>query len=530
MKLRSRFVVIMLAIVVAVGIAVVRGRPPRALTSPSAHGQPVVRPAAVAGTFYPAEASELEAAVQQYLSQVEPSASPGALVALIVPHAGYMYSASVAAHAYRLLEGRSYDTVIVIGPSHRVPFTGFALTEADAWATPLGRVQIDREAGDHLGADLPNARLLEAAHSVEHSIEVQLPFLQTVLEDFRLLPILMGDDSRESCSSLAWALAEYTRGRSVLLIASTDMSHYPSYDDAVRVDRQTLAAIETMEADRVAETTGRLLAENTPDLDTALCGEGPVKTVLMAARQLGADQARILRYANSGDVPGVPRTGVVGYCAVALYRSSGEDESAQPSAGNALNPAQQQRLLGVARAAIEQYVGSRRRLAVEENDPALVRPGAVFITLTRGGTMTSGGELRGCTGSLEPGAPLIETVRDQAIHTATQDFRFAPIQEAELPALEIEISVLSPLQLVSSAEEIDIQRHGIVVALGGRRGVFLPQVAQRTGWSRDVLLSRLCQDKAGLPEDAWRSGARLYVFTVQSLYSPAPREQTDEHP
>ena len=530
MKSRSRLVVIMLAIVLAVGIIAVRGRPRQAFTSPPAHGQPVVRPAAVAGTFYPTEASELGADIRQYLSQVEPSPCPDTLVALIVPHAGYLYSAPVAAYAYRLLEGSSYDTVVVVGPSHRVPFTGFALTGADAWATPLGVVQIDREACDHLGESLPNARLLEAAHSVEHSVEVQLPFLQTVLGDFRLLPILMGDDSGESCSSLAQAIAEYARGRSVLLIASSDMSHYPSYEDAVRVDRQTLAAIETMEADRVAETTRRLLAENTPNLDTALCGEGAVKTVLTAARLLGADQARVLRYANSGDVPGVPHTRVVGYCAVALYRSSGEDESAQPSAGNGLNPAQQQRLLGVARSAIEQYVGSRRRLEVEETDPALVRPGAAFVTLTSGGTMTSGGTLRGCIGNLEPSAPLMEVVRNLAIQAATQDFRFAPIQEAELPELEIEISVLSPLQLVSSAEEIDIQRHGIVVESEGRRGVFLPQVAQRTGWSRDVLLSRLCQDKAGLPEDAWRSGARLQVFTVQSFSSPAPREQTDEHP
>jgi len=522
MKSRARLVVIMLAILLAAGIVVVRGRPRQAFTSTPAHGQPVVRPAAVAGTFYPADASELGAEVQQYLAQVESSASPGALVALIVPHAGYMYSAPVAAYAYRLLEGRSYDTVVAVGSSHRVPFTGFALTGADAWATPLGRVQIDREACDHLGESLPDARLLDAAHSVEHSIEVQLPFLQTVLGDFRLLPILMGDDSRESCSSLAQAIAEYARGHSVLLIASTDMSHYPSYEDAVRVDRETLAAIETMEADRVAETTRRLLAENTPNLGTALCGEGPVKTVLMAARQLGADQARVLRYANSGDVPGVPHTRVVGYGAVALYRASGEDESAQPSAGNALNPAQQQRLLGVARDAIEQYVGSRQRLAVEENDPALVRPGAAFVTLT------SGGRLRGCIGSLEPSAPLIETVRNRAIQAATQDSRFPPVQVAELPELEIEISVLSPLRLVGSAEEIDIQRHGLVVESGGRRGVFLPQVAQETGWSRDVLLSRLCQDKAGLPADAWRRGARLYVFTVQSFSSPAPREQTHE--
>jgi AmmeMemoRadiSam system protein A/AmmeMemoRadiSam system protein B len=399
----------------------------------------------------------------------------------------------------------------------------------DQWLTPLGPVDVDRAACNALAKAYPTARVLDAAHEPEHSIEVQLPFLQTSLGQFKLLPILMADFSDQSCAALAQALADWARNRSVLLIASSDMSHYPAYDDAVRVDHETLKAIETFDGQatfapaKLSATTRRLMSEGVPGLATCLCGEGPVKTVLAAARLLGADRVQVLHYANSGDVPTGSRESVVGYCAVAIYRTSAQPPPTR-SAENGLTPEQQRRLLAVARDTLEQYVRTGRVLEVRETDPSLTgqatfaRPAAAFVTLRKGG------ELRGCMGALTPDAPLIETVRDRAIDAAARDPRFPPVQADELPDLEIEISVLSPLRRVASADEIDISKHGVVVTSGAQSGVFLPQVAQETGWSRDVLLSHLCQDKAGLPADAWRRGAALYVFTVQAFTSPAPRE------
>ncbi len=517
MKRPPQVVLLIVGILVAVGVILVRAvprHPARALASERAPS--TVRAPAVMGTFYPAKTAQLHSAVQSYLEEAQIPRPEGELVALIVPHAGYSYSGGVAGHAYRVLQGRSYDTVAVVGPAHRVPFRGAALSGFDEWFTPLGRVPVDGAATEAIASSYSDARVNDPAHDPEHSIEVQLPFLQEALDDFRLLPILMADSSQESCSSLARALAEWAEGRRVLLVASSDMSHYPAYDDAVRVDKETLRAIQTMDAVEVAATTKKLMAQGVRGLSTCLCGEGPVKTVLMAAEMLGADKVQVLKYANSGDALRGPRAGVVGYCAVALYRT----RSSASGEGN-LNEEQGRRLLLLARQAVEEYVTTGRRVPVEESDPRLLRPAAAFVTLRKEG------QLRGCIGSLEPSQPLAETVRDRAIVAASRDVRFRPVKAEELPHLEIEVSVLSPLRRVESADDIDISRHGVVVVHGSRRGVYLPQVAQETGWGRDELLSHLCREKAGLPADAWQKGAALYVFTVQSFSSPAPGTETD---
>ena len=519
MKSPSPVTLLVVVGVIAVAIILVRGVTRAAIrgkgwAQAGSPDHPVVRVPTVAGAFYPAEAERLRSEVQQYLDQAELEPSAGELLGLIVPHAGYIYSGPVAAYAYRQLEGRQYETVVVVGPSHRVGFAGVALTGADEWATPLGRLPIDRAACEALMKADPDARVFENAHESEHSIEVQLPFLQATLREFKLVPILMADFSKENCAALARALADLGRERRVLLVASSDMSHYPAYEDAVRVDGETLKSIETLDADRVGATTKHLMSQRTLNLDTCLCGEGPVKAVLEAARLLGAERAEVLRYANSGDVPVGGRDRVVGYCAVAIYgKKTGSGESREQGE---LNRRQQERLLSVARSAIEEHVRTGRRLEVKESDPDLLRPGAAFVTLRKGGT------LRGCIGILEASAPLIETVRDRAIMAATHDPRFPAVQPDELSQLEVEVSVLSPLRRVQSADEIDISKHGIVAQAGTRSGVFLPQVAEETGWSRDVLLAHLCRDKAGLSADAWKRDAALYVFTVQAFSSPAP--------
>jgi AmmeMemoRadiSam system protein A len=243
--------------------------------------------------------------------------------------------------------------------------------------------------------------------------------------------------------------------------------------------------------------------------------------VLRAARLLGADQFPIIAYANSGDIPGAARDRVVGYCAVAACRSGTSAGAARTAAAGELTAKQQERLLSLARSAIEAYVRSDRVVAITEADAALLRPGAAFVTLRRHG------QLRGCIGSIEAVSPLAETVRDRAIHAASADPRFPPVSAAELSDLEIEISVLSPLRKVATADEIELGKHGVIVRSGRRSGVFLPQVAEETGWSRDEFLTHLCRDKAGLPANAWKRDADLFVFTVQAFSSPAPSEKSN---
>jgi len=498
--------------VVAAGAGLAAVRSQRRAPEPAVIGK--VREPVAAGSFYPAEASTLRSTVEEFISQAQVARERGELIALIVPHAGYEYSGKVAACAYRQIEGRTYDTVVIVGPSHRVPFRGAALSGAGAWRTPLGQVPIDADAERAIAAADSRAQALPEAHEVEHSVEVQVPFLQCSLKGFALVPVTMVDFSRTNCEALASALASIARRKKVLLVASSDMSHYPDYADAVRVDKATLRAIETLDAQAVEKAAAREMSEGTANLATVLCGEGPVKTILMAARKLGANRVRVLRYANSGDAPGGDRSRVVGYCAVAIYRVKGLRAPAlrEPGSPQALNLSQQKRLLQFARTTIEKYVASEQIIECQDRDDVLQQPAGAFVTLKKHGA------LRGCIGRMEASGPLCTTVRDMAIAAAVQDRRFPPVTKEELPELKIEISVLSPLRRVSNPGEIDIKKHGIVVESNGSSGVFLPQVARETGWSKEVLLGELCEQKAGLPRDAWKHGATLYVFTVQEFH------------
>jgi hypothetical protein len=522
----------LLAVVMAacLGAVVSKRRTPQpAAAANVGSASPQVRQPAAAGTFYPAESAVLRKSVEQFLNQAAPAKERGELVALIVPHAGYEYSGKVAGCAYRQIVGRKYDDVVIVGPSHRVPFQGVALSGARAWSTPLGEVLVDHEAESAIAAADSRARVFPDAHAVEHSIEVQLPFLQVALKVFHIAPVSMVDFGDRNCESLAKALVAVARRKRVLLIASSDMSHYPSYEDAVRVDKHMLKAIESLDARAVERTAALEMGGGTPNLQTALCGEGPVKTILTAARSLGANRAHVLCYANSGDVPGGTRSQVVGYCAVAIYRVKGLRAPAALKSRHPepLNLPQQRSLLRLARTAIDDYLGSRETAECPsgpreglqgpssrgaDEGEALLQPAGAFVTLKERG------ELRGCIGTTEGRGPLCAAVRDMAIAAAVRDPRFRPVTREELPRVTIEISVLSPLRRVSGPAGVDIKKHGVVVEYNGRSGVFLPQVARETGWSRDVLLSELCEQKAGLPRDAWQHGAALYVFTVQEFH------------
>lgn len=423
MKRPSQVTIAAIALLIAVGVVLIRALPRGNGDDREGGVTHEVRRPAVAGLFYPADTGELQAAVEGYLAAAESPPASGEPIGVIAPHAGYVYSGQAAGYAYRAVKGRHYDTVVVIGPSHRARFSGAALSGAREWATPLGRIAVDADAVRELAERCPAALVYDAPHEQEHSVEVELPFLQVALGEFKLLPVVMGDDSRETCAALAEALAEWARGRRVLFVASTDMSHYPKYEDAKRVDTETLEAIATLDSDRVAETCDRLISEGLPGLGTCLCGESAVKTVLMAAKRLDAEEARVLHYANSGDSPEGGRDRVVGYGAVAIYRASPHGAADR---GQEVSEADRARLLAVARQAVEAYVCERRLIQVAAESDALARPGAAFVTLKKDGM------LRGCIGSLTADRPLIETVRDTAAQAACRDPRLPPVQEGEL--------------------------------------------------------------------------------------------------
>jgi AmmeMemoRadiSam system protein B len=277
-----------------------------------------VRRPVVAGSFYEADPGRLAAAVDGYLEGL--AATEGRPIALIAPHAGYVYSGQVAAYAYAELRGRQYDAVILIGPNHRVRgFTGVAVYPKGAFETPLGLVPIEEElAGAILQADASFHDDPEL-HAHDHALEVQLPFLQRVLPGTPIVPILIGRPTVENCQALADALVKVLEGKNVLLIASSDLSHYPAYNDAIEIDGAILDAVGTMDVEVLRQTIAEQTALGIPNLATTCCGEGAIAVIMLVAPQLGADHVTVLHYANSGDVPIGDRTQVVGYGAVKFW-------------------------------------------------------------------------------------------------------------------------------------------------------------------------------------------------------------------
>ena len=270
-----------------------------------------LRPAAVAGSWYPGTAPAIETAVDGYLEAAGPQDVPGRLIGLVSPHAGLRYSGPVAAYGYSLLRGRAARSVVLVGPSHRAAFAGVALYARGAWETPLGRVPVDEPVAAAIRDAAPGLVLDDAAaHRQEHSLEMQLPFLQRLVPSLRVVPLLMGSQARGEVEALAAALASALRGRDVLLVASSDLSHYQAASVANRLDGVV--------ADQIARFDDAALQDRLEAVDNVACGGGPVVAVMRAARALGAERATLLRYADSGDVEPFDKGHVVGYLSAAF--------------------------------------------------------------------------------------------------------------------------------------------------------------------------------------------------------------------
>jgi hypothetical protein len=430
---------------------------------------------------------------------------------LIAPHAGYVFSAQVAAVSFRQLMDQDVQIVVIIASDHREPLADpIAVWAEGAWRTPLGLVYVDTELAEALvGAD---ARIAEdkEAFAGEHPIEVQLPFLQRACPQCRIVPVMMSSEAPDDVAALASALIELLPDRNAVILASSDLSHYPTYEDAQVVDGATLDAIASFDPERVRATIARAMAQRTPNLLTCACGQAPILVTMKAARGLGANTASVLHYANSGDAPVGSKDQVVGYGAVMFWHT-------QRDLAHALTPEQQAFLLRLARETVAARLADKPMPDPSVKEPALLEPLGAFVTLK------IGGELRGCMGSLTPvnlsGAagsapPLYQGVQQMALIAAFEDPRFPPLNEAELSQVTVEISVLSPMQRIDTLDAIQIGRHGLVIVKGQNRGVFLPQVPVEQGWDLEQYLENLCA-KAQLSPGCWREDATLYTFTAE---------------
>jgi len=469
-----------------------------------------IREPAVAGKFYPEEPDRLAQAVQAYLSDALPPAGPPPRV-IVAPHAGYVFSAQICADAFNQAAGQDLDLVVLLGVNHTTPgFQGASVYAGGGFRTPLGVAPIDADLAKDLMAADPRITFAPEVHRREHSIEVMVPFVQVLFPHARILPIVVGSDDPDLTGMLGKALAERVRERKFLIVASSDLSHYPAYDDAIQSDRATLDAMAGGDPERFLKAVADREAGRTPKLDTCACGRATVTTAMAAARHLGALFGRIVSYANSGDTVFGDRNQVVGYGAVA-YATAALPHGAAPAGFEAapapdapLSAGDRKRLLSLARDTLTRYFDTGT-VPLARGGPSLRQRRGAFVTLKKDA------HLRGGIGYMGDDIPLCQNVARMAVQAAFQDPRFTPLDRSELDAIDIEISALTPFAQVKGSDQIRVGRDGVLIRKDGRSAVFLPQVATEQGWGRDEMLAQLCL-KAGLPEDAWRSETAFFTF------------------
>lgn len=470
-----------------------------------------VKKADLAGSWYPDSKTELESQLRSYMESANPENIEGDIISIIVPHAGYIYSGPVAAYGFKAIQEKGFKTVVLIGFSHRKHFDGIAIYDRGRWSTPVGDIEIDEDLARAIASKYPRIIFNPEIFREENSVEMEVPFIKMFLKDAKMVPIAFGTQEYEDALGLSAALSSVLKDRSdVVIVASTDLSHYKPYDRANRIDRHTIDTLGSLKAKTFYEEGKLGLCE--------LCGLLPVTASLLVAEKLGYNRIKELKYANSGDITG-DKGRVVGYLSAVIYKegSSGiskgageQKQEAKMEENRMLNDAQRQKLLKIARESITSFVRDGKRKDFTEKDPVLNQDMGAFVTLHKKG------ELRGCIGNIVGSGPLYNTVAQMAVEAATGDPRFQSLSPAEIDKIDIEISVLSPLKKVKGADEITIPGHGVIVKKGFRSGVYLPQVADETGWNKEEFLTSLCTHKAGLPPDAWKDpGTEIYIYTAE---------------
>ena len=471
---------------------------------------------AVAGQFYPDDPVKLRAAIDAFLADAVNVKSERPLV-LIAPHAGIIYSGQIAADAYRQLRGQDYDLVVILGTNHTDPaFDKVSVNPAGGFKTPLGTTAIDEEVARRLLSSDPDCVTELSVHQSEHSVELQLIFIQVVFPSAKIVPLVIGKPNLELCERLGAAVAEAVQGRKALVVASSDLSHYPSYDGALKADAAVLRAAVSLEPQQVQAAAQAGLKMRIPQLSTCACGEGPIMAAMAAARAMGATRGMVVSYANSGDALVGQRGRVVGYGAVIFtagqLRSESDaaalDQLLPKSTKGALTNDDRTALLMFARRCLSLMLVTEIVPLPRGFNPVCYRKQGAFVTLNKDG------QLRGCIGHLAGDLPLASAVGQMALQAAFSDHRFPPVTADELDDLEIEISALTQPQPVSGWQDIVVGRDGVIIRKGERSAVFLPQVATEQGWTREQMLQQLCR-KAGLAGDDWRDGAEFLTFQAE---------------
>jgi AmmeMemoRadiSam system protein B/AmmeMemoRadiSam system protein A len=484
---------------------------------------------AQAGGFYPDDPVTLTQQIASFFSQARKAELGGTIAGLVCPHAGYAYSGAVAAEAYKQLEGESFDTVVVISPSHQVFFAGASVYSGGVYRTPLGDIPLDLDFCQKLTSVDPLIALSDNGHDAagggfEHALEVHLPFLQVVLGTFALVPVVMGDQEYPTAKRLGELIGRWAKLGRTLVVASSDLAHGHSYKTTRQMDETAASAVQEFDPGHFFDRLRNGSFE--------ACGGGPITAAMIATHAMGADTARVLCHRNSGDVTGEKSGYIVGYLSAAFVSSGTTPESqtraARKQAQEAKEPAaedtrrrrglqdahtltnlERELLRNTAHRSLEHAIKGAPLACPEAATERLREKRGAFVTLKKNG------QLRGCIGYIRPYKPLIDAVWEMAESAASRDSRFIPVEPSEVDDLEVEITVLSALQRITDPNQVLVGRHGLLISRGYQSGVLLPQVPVEADWDRETFLSQTCI-KAGLPPEAWRDPkTTLEIFTAE---------------
>jgi len=490
--------ILLLPLIILIGVGIWLGTNLLRAESNSAFQD--IRPPAVANAFYPGNPDKLQEIVDGFLQRTQKVDIRGEIIGLVVPHAGYTYSGQTAAWGYRQVSGETYEFIVVIAPSHRDPFFGATIYPGDGYKTPLGVVKIEKKIAKKLVDACDVIKFSELGHRGEHAVEVELPFIQTLFPDTPFIPMVVGGYDWRTCEKIGKAVARVLKDHKALIIASSDLYHGYSYSDCKKTDDKTLAAIAALNPEKLCNG---LMNEK-----YFACGGGPITVMEVAAKAIGANKAKLVARTNSGDVTGKKDGYIVGYGAVAVYRES--NPTSQKIEFKPLDLPVQKELLRMARQAIKQYLETGKIPKFKPTYDVMKEKRGVFVTITENG------RLRGCIGYHENDRPLYELVPDRAVQAAFHDPRFLPLQKDEFDKIKIKISVyLTNVYPIKSIDEFKMGKQGIIMMKDGRGATYLPEVPLEAGWkTKEEELESLCH-KAGLPGDAWRHGAKFWVYETQ---------------
>jgi AmmeMemoRadiSam system protein B/AmmeMemoRadiSam system protein A len=462
-----------------------------------------------AGRFYPADKSELTKNLSRLFEQCKKSPNNRQVRAIISPHAGYIFSGKIAASAFSAVPANAvYKNIFIIGSSHVMYFDGASVYNTGDYITPLGKVMVNRDIADKLIRNNKVFAFPTTAHDQEHSIEVQIPFIQQYFKDIPpIVPIIIGTDKENTIKKIAEALKPWFTPENLFIISS-DFSHYPPYKDAIENDSLTAMSIISGKPRTFLNTLSNNASKNITGLATSMCGWTSGLTLLYLAEGNSNLETKRLDYCNSGDSPSGGKAEVVGYNAMVMI-DKGKSSTLPNTTGNSFSFTKEEKkqLFDIAKKAIEsRFTDNDKYIADERLMPGeLKKPMGAFVTLKINGA------LRGCIGRFFSEEPLYKVVSESAISSAFGDPRFSPLTKEEYKKTDIEITVIGPLKKIDNINEIVLGKHGIYIKKGQRAGTMLPQVATENGWSLEEFLGYTSRDKAGLGWDGWKD-AEISIY------------------